>query len=241
MRRAAVPAVLKLLKPESDEENAAALLRYYDGRGAVRLLESDDGAQLLERAAGPRSLVAMALSGEDAQAAEVLADIVAELHADRGHAAPDGLTPLSERFRSLFERETHSALLSRCAAVARRLLASEGEPVPLHGDLHHGNVLDGGPRGWLAIDPKALIGERTYELANLLRNPAPHGALVHDQQRMDRLAAFYAGRLGLEPQRVLDFGFAHAGLSASWDLEDGLDPSYSLRCAELLSALADGP
>lgn len=32
--------------------------------------------------------------------------------------------------------------------------------VTLHGDLHHGNVLDFGASGWLAIDPKGLKGER---------------------------------------------------------------------------------
>ena len=37
-------AMLKALKPGSDEQNAAALLRYYDGRGAVRLFEADENA-----------------------------------------------------------------------------------------------------------------------------------------------------------------------------------------------------
>lgn len=49
----------------------------------------------------------------------------------------------------------------------------------LHGDLHHGNVLDFGPLGWLAIDPKGLHGESGFDYANILSNPdrasAPHG------------------------------------------------------------------
>jgi hypothetical protein len=32
--------------------------------------------------------------------------------------------------------------------------------------------------------------------------------------------------------------FAHAGLAASRDMEDGLDPGFSLRCAALLSPFA---
>ncbi|MHA1570346.1 MAG: aminoglycoside phosphotransferase family protein, partial [Alphaproteobacteria bacterium] len=141
---------------------------------------------------------------------------------------------------SLFEREHNDARSGRCADMARKLLASEGEKVPLHGDLHHGNVLDAGPRGWLAIDPKALLGDRAYDVANLLRNPEPHGALVHNQDRMNRLARFYARRLGLEVQRVLGFAFAHAGLAARWDLEDGDNPTYSFKCVDTLAPLTDG-
>ena len=40
----------------------------------------------------------------------------------------------------------------------RTLLTLERDVVPLHGDIDHGHILDFGPRGWLAIDPKRLIG-----------------------------------------------------------------------------------
>ncbi len=240
VRRAEVPAILKILKPTSDEQNAVELLRYYDGKGAVRVFEADATAILIERAAGRRSLTGMVISGDDMRAAEVLADTLATLHEPRGREAPVSLTPLTEQFASLFVRESSLPLLGRCAAVARELLATESDTLPLHGDLHHGNVLDGGHRGWLAIDPKALIGEPTYDVANLLRNPSPHGKIVHSRDRMRRLAGFYARRLNLDARRVLNFAFAHAGLSASWDIEDGEDPSYSLECADILSSCVSG-
>jgi hypothetical protein len=41
----------------------------------------------------------------------------------------------------------------------------------LHGDIHHDNILDFGRRGWLAIDPKRLFGERGFDYANLFCNP----------------------------------------------------------------------
>jgi hypothetical protein len=87
--------------------------------------------------------------------------------------------------------------------------------------------------------PKALLGERTYEVANLHCNPAPHADLVHQPGRMRWPAEFYAARLGLDARRVLAFALAHAGLSASWDMDDGFDPTYALRCAEVLSELVD--
>ena len=45
--------ILKLLSPsEIDEQRGAVALRCFDGHGAVRLLRYDEGAQLMEYAAG---------------------------------------------------------------------------------------------------------------------------------------------------------------------------------------------
>ncbi len=231
--------MLKVLKPDSDEGSAAALLRYWDGDGAVRVYRSDHHAVLLERAEGKRSLGEMAINGGDLDAAEILARCVAKLHRRRTLAPPTDLTPLAEQFSSLFERASAHAMLGRCAEVARALLDDPRQIVPLHGDLHHWNLLDGEARGWLAIDPKALIGERTYDVANLLRNPWPYGEIVHHASRLERLAELYAQRLDLDAGRILCFAFAHCGLSAAWDLEDGDDPTFSLTCAEILEPLLD--
>jgi streptomycin 6-kinase len=239
VRRGVTAAMLKVLKPTSDEYNAAALLRYFDGNGAVRIYESHDNAVLMERAGGLRSLT-MATTGGDVEAAEILAATVLKLHAPRQTAKPERLTPLNDWFSALYRHQCDAAILGRCAAVARDLLGSERDIGVLHGDLHHDNVLDGGDRGWLAIDPKALLGERAYDVANLLCNPSPYRDIVHDPGRMWHLARLYAGRLELDMQRVLAFAYAHAGLSASWDIEDGSDPEYRLRCAEVLEVAIQG-
>ena len=183
--------MLKMLKPTSDERAAADLLRWFAGSGAVRLYAADADALLMERADNEVSLKTMAISGDDDRAAEILADCVKQLHAPRESPVPSGLTPLREWFRSLFARQAQLPILAQCADVAQRLLAAEHESTVLHGDLHHDNVLHS-VRGWLAIDPKGLIGERTYEVANLLGNPWPHGEIVHQPGRMLRLAELYA-------------------------------------------------
>jgi streptomycin 6-kinase len=230
------PVMLKLLKDTSDEQAGADVLRYFAGNGAVRLIAADPGGVLMERADDDVSLRMMALSGGDDRAAGILAGCVRRLHAPRECAAPDGLTPLRDWFRSLFAHEAELPILARCADVARCLLAEPREVTVLHGDLHHDNVLHGS-RGWLAIDPKGLCGERSYKVANLLGNPWPHGEIVHQTDRMLRLSMLYASRLDLDPRRVLGFALAHAGLSASWSLDDGGDPSYRLTCAALLDPL----
>jgi streptomycin 6-kinase len=237
VRQAAAPAMLKVYKPGSDERHGTDYLRYVEGDGAVRVMAADEEALLMERATGSRSLFDMAVNGGDAGAGEILAGIVAKLHRPRVAPPPPTLVPLERHFASLFERASEHRLLGRSAATARALFSTSQDVIPLHGDLHHSNVLDGGVRGWLAIDPKGLIGERTYDVANLLGNPWPHDELVHSTGRMRGMAGLYASRLGMDERRVLAFALAHAGLAASWDLDDGSDPAYRLKCAEVLAPL----
>lgn len=57
-------------------------------------------------------------------------------------------------------RDTWNLAAQRCDD----LLNTQQDPVLLHGDLHMGNVLDGGrSRGWVAIDPKACVGDRCFD------------------------------------------------------------------------------
>ncbi|HEX5401731.1 MAG TPA: aminoglycoside phosphotransferase family protein [Pseudonocardiaceae bacterium] len=80
-----------------------------------------------------------------------------------------------------------------------RLLATPSATVLLHGDLHFGNVLDGGERGLMAIDPKACLGDPCFDAVDYVTGgagrPAPDG--VH--QRLTELAT----EADLDPDRLL--------------------------------------
>lgn len=146
--------------------------------------------------------------------------------------------PLEQWFRALIE-PTQSGILLECATVAKRLLANQHDCVALHGDLHHANVLDFGQRGWLAIDPKGLLGDRALEYCVLFGNPD-----LADPRRPVAEAAFerrfvqVAHEAALDPSRLRDWIIAWAGLSASWFIEDG-NPlaALSLSIAERAHAL----
>src|SRR5258708_6695691 len=146
-------AFLKVaLHPE--EKRGGAVMAWYAGGGAAEVLAHDADAVLLERLDGPQSLVAMARGGEDAAACEILCETVARLHAPRSEPPPGMLIPLERWFVALGPRAARDGgLLDRAAAIVGALLAGKAPPVVLHGDIHHANVLDGGPRGWRAIDP----------------------------------------------------------------------------------------
>jgi streptomycin 6-kinase len=211
-----------MLKVASHPEEVAggALMAWWGGLGAASVLAREDYAILLERLEGPRGLAALARQGEDDAATRILCEAAAGLHAPRSTPPPPTLVPLDIWFRALWPAEaTHGGVFARAAAAARELLDDPRDPVVLHGDLHHDNVLDGGARGWLAIDPKGLIGERAFEFANLFRNP--DAALALAPGRMGRQAGIVAQVAGVERPRLLRWILAYAGLGAAWSLQSG--------------------
>ena len=135
-------------------------MAWWDGQGAACVLAHDGEAVLLERAGGGRALAAMAREGQDEQATRIICDVVAALHAPRLAAPPSRLIPLPTWFAALGSvAGTHGGLFEIAWRAARDLLEGSGTiGVVLHGDVHHDNVLDFGPAGWLAIDPKGLWG-----------------------------------------------------------------------------------
>ena len=160
----------------------------------------------------------MACNGQDDEASRIACNVIAKLHQPRSMPPPE-LIPLNiwfEALESAAQRE--GGVLLESLAAARELLASPHDIVVLHGDIHHENVLDFGSRGWLAIDPKRIIGERGYDYANLLCNPELPS--VTDPIRFIRQSYVIAQAANLERRRLLQWTLAYAGLSASWFLED---------------------
>ncbi|HEU0301129.1 MAG TPA: aminoglycoside phosphotransferase family protein [Longimicrobium sp.] len=233
VRRDGVPLMLKVAR--ADEERAGArLMAWWDGGGAARVLEHDGDALLVERAFDDASLVRMARTGRDDEASRILCAAAARLHAPRDRPPPE-LVPLERWFRALEPAAARSGgIFARSAEAARELLADPRDVMVLHGDLHHGNVLDFGARGWLAIDPKGLVGERGFDFANLFCNPDLETATAPG--RLARQVEVVAEAAGLQRTRVLMWILAYAGLSAAWSLEDGDEPEIALAVAELAAA-----
>ncbi len=100
------------------------------------------------------------------------------------------------------------------------------------GDLHHRNILDFGSRGWLAIDPKGILGERGFDFANIFCNPDPAiatvpGRLAHQSTSWPRRSAWNAAACSNDPWLCRTF--------RRLTLADGERPSLAL-AAELAAA-----
>lgn len=228
-----VPAMLKVAV-EAEERAGALLMAWWDGEGAARVLALDGEALLMERALCRRSLVELSCNGGDDEASRIICDVVARLHAPRA-SRPPSLVPLEDWFRDLRPAAAaHGGILATCAATAGLLLESQRERVVLHGDIHHGNILDFGDRGWLAIDPKRLVGERAFDYANLFCNPRPE--LASSPELFLRRLQVVGDAAALEPMRLLQWVLAWSGLSAAWFLANRQSPEPSLTVARLAAS-----
>ena len=238
VRRGDVPAMLKIAV-DAEEKFGNLLMTWWGGEGAARVYAHDGDGLLIERAMGQRSLMHMALNGQDDEASQILCATLARLHTPRP-SPPPPLIPLAPWFKSLrLAAEQLGGPYSLSLSTAEALLAEPQDVVVLHGDMHHDNVLDFGPRGWLAIDPKRVIGERGFDYANLICNPDLPTAT--NPQRFHRQIAVVADAAGLERRRFLQWVLAFAGLSAAWFLEDDdtLAAEGQLQAAKLAASMLE--
>jgi streptomycin 6-kinase len=183
-------------------------LRYWNGDGAVRLLEADEAldALLLERCE-PGTVLR---TSPEAEQDEVIAGLLRRLW--RVPRAPQVFRPLSEltarwsqETLGVAERWPDEGLVRAGLELFRTLPESAPSHVLLATDLHAGNVLRAERGPWLVIDPKPFVGDPAYDatqhLFNCLSRMAddPFGTMAR-----------FAALLGVEAERVRLWTFARA-------------------------------
>jgi len=221
-------------------------LGHFDGHGMVQLLAYDEpnAAMLLERLKPGTSLRAVE---DDEMAIEAAADVMRKIWRPlpQKHYPFPTICDWSESFarlRKLYDGGTGPfppAMFDKAERLYAELSASMAEPVLLHGDLHQDNILSAEREPWLAVDPKGVIGEPVFETGALLRNFWPDILSLPDPKslmarRIDQLSA----ALGFDRERIYDWAFSQAVLSALWGFEDtGKLENEGLYFVELLDAL----
>jgi len=239
--QAGKPVVLKLGVPNDELRSEIAALRIYDGRGACRLLaaDPDKGMLLLERLQPGRMLSGLE---DDEAATRIAAGVMKKLWRpapeDRGDLIQlrdwfDGFKRLRNRFNGgTGPLPVH--LVETAEGLSRELLTENKDESLLHGDFHHYNVLESG-RGWLAIDPKGVVGPKGYEVGPLLINPYERFLNGNDPGGLTaKRMAILSELLGMERERIRNWGISHCILSAWWSLEDGQDWTSAIRCAGII-------
>lgn len=219
------PCILKLSPPSDERTLESEALKHYGGNGICALLERDDAvsALLLERVLPGVSLQEVWTSDKDERHTHITAELMRRLWRPVGEVNP---------FRSLqswaqaLDGDYGSSiptLLQEGAQALLRELGPDRNPVLLHADLHHGNVLSATGEPYRAIDPKGIVGARGYDVGTYLLNPT--------QATAEELVALLPGRLEvfsevleLDKRELAAWGFVHAVLSACWDAEIQGDP-----------------
>jgi streptomycin 6-kinase len=222
--------VLKVIKKPGDEWRSGEMLKAFDGYGVARVYEWAPGAVLVERLQPGNSLVELALNGRDDEATDILTGVIQQM------SAPSSMSPFElpqacatvhdwakgfERYIATGDDQIPKDLVEAGQRVYSSLCASQRRPRLLHGDLQHYNVLLDSERGWLAIDPKGVVGEIEYEIGAVLRNPYERPEIFLSPATIKRRLEQFTGKLNLDYERTLGWAFAQAVLSAIWTIEDG--------------------
>ena len=225
--RGGAPLVLKTMPAATDEARSGAVLAHWDGLGAVRLVEQAPGAVLIERAMPGEDLSAMVKAGEDDAATDILCAVMAKLDRPAPAGAPfrtvaDWGGGFARNRAAAIALGVDAALIDRAAGVFDDLCRTQAPAIVLHGDLQHYNVVRDRRRGWLAIDPKGVLGEGAYETGAMLRNPNADPSLCADPAIIERRARRLCARLGHPYDRVIGWCFSQWMLAVLWAIEDHL-------------------
>ncbi len=182
------PAVLKVGEDRELIAAQAAALALFAQSGrvpAVLAFDEEAGAVVLEE-------VLPGTPAEDLPAyalPSLWADLLAALHGVGVPEHPIGTlrARCEESFARVGRRLGDPAVAARIGPVewaramqrCARLLDTTEVPVLLHGDLHPGNALDGGPaRGLVAVDPKACLGDPCFDAVDLVLTGAGQEGVV---------------------------------------------------------------
>lgn len=228
-----------MLKLCSDGVSGSAeivALRTWAGHGAVRLVADapDDGALLIERLDASRTLHSLPIREAAAVAGGVLRRLTVP--------APAGLPTLrlvsaafvdtaSDRQRALGAPVPAAALAA--AVDLARAFGPTAATTLIHADLHYGNVLAGDREPWLAIDPRAVVGDPEYCVPELIWTRVDD---VAGPTGVRRLLAMLVDAAGLGADRARGWVLVRAVDYWLWGLENGLteDP---VRCSRIVDAL----
>ena len=235
-------AVLKTGPWNCEMSGQIIALEAYHGNGMCRLIRSDIErvAVLLERVEPGVTLWSRSTEENDAELTLIAANVMRKI--SRPEPITDQLLRLDNLMSGLrdHELEVKAAIpikLVQMAITFAQELAG-GPQALLHGDLHHGNILSNGD-GWMAIDPKGMIGDPAFEPSAFLHNPFDSlFQFKNPKQALARRLDIFSEVLEIERERILKWAIAGCVLSVWWGVEDEVEIwAEGIQCAQWLSEL----
>ncbi len=231
------PVVLKMGCDAEVSRNEYRALQHFRGSGSIRVLDYDEAhSALLLEATIPGLSLNRLQSKEEAISA--YAKVVQALS-----SAPQPSEDFPhvrvwlESIEKLNDPRVDPDWINKAQSLKQILLSSSEPEYLCHGDLHFDNVLSQ-RNGFMAIDPKGIIGEMAFEASAFdclspeeIENPNFDSTLL--LRRIDLLAA----ALKLNPERLLGWIFLRVMLSIQWSIEDQSDPTRMIKIAKKIACL----
>ncbi|WP_096156025.1 MULTISPECIES: aminoglycoside phosphotransferase family protein [Bacillus] len=219
--------VLKLSVPNHEfEDELTAISLYKNNKGMVNLIdcEKETGIMLLEQLVPG---IPLSTIKNDQATTLLAAQVMRQLWKEAHLHTPLKTTQQNEfSLKRIIQQNPNGIgpfsidLLLNVLSIFSRLNSSIQKYYVLHGDLHHYNILSCHARGWVAIDPKGLVGEREYDVIQFLLNRLPNDNKTHVIQKRIEI---FVEQLDLNKERLLLWGYVHSILSVCWSIEEGGD------------------
>ena len=225
-------AVLKVGIPHGDFSAEMEALAIYEGRGINRLIDCDKAlnAMLLERLRPGKMLDSVENAREQS---EIAARILQDLHATpppSNHTLPHFMDWMcgafadarscedSERARGYIEQ------IPRVESMMGILMETDEPQILLHGDLHHWNILSDADRGWMAIDPKGVIGASCLDVGRFINNAMGFGETAAEKREiLLEAVTIFSDVLGENEERMFAGAFCDKIMGSSWGLKQKPD------------------
>ena len=171
--RGGEPLVLRMTPPGPDVAELVRALRFWDGRGTVRLIldDLDAGAMVLERLSA-ESLATVPVD----EAMEVIGRMMRRLAVPAPADVRSTTALVADRAAELSRDWTRLAqpidrtFLAAATDAAERLVSAgtTTRQTAVNADLHSAQVLRGQREPWLVVDPVLLRGDIAYDLARAI-------------------------------------------------------------------------
>ncbi len=236
VRQGNKPCMLKVSWIDESNADEAIALSAWNGQGAVLLLAAEPtlGALLLERLDHRRTLNDVAIT----EAVDIAGHLLRRL----AIPAPTGLRHLQAVAQDLsrilperwerYSRPMPQRLLEQACDLAIQLGASAGNLL-VNYDLHYLDILVGEREPWLAVDPKVVVGDPEFAVAQLLwcrlEDIQAQGGIDHHFRMLTESAE-------LDPDRARSWTLVRCVDYWLWGLSVGLtdDPA---RCEAIINWL----
>lgn len=230
-------AVLKLSFPHREARDEASALRWWDGSGAVRLLEGDldDPFVLLLERCDPGVRLADRHDLSPERRLSIAATALTRLWSRTASSDPGTTTMpvpsgpfervadvtaewadlVEERVRTL-RPDLDLVAVARGTALLRELPVTAPRTVVVHGDYNPGNLLTATREPWLVIDPKPMVGDPAYDLGPMLMQIDDPFALRDTEGHLRARISLLADMTGESPVRIAAWCVARLVESSLW-------------------------
>ncbi|MBD3273474.1 phosphotransferase [Candidatus Dependentiae bacterium] len=234
-----IPVILKISFDKKYLEREINALNAFSGSDCVGIISYDIelGALLLQKMIPGTSLKKL-FPNQDEKATKIICDIIKNLHS----ISISNLENFPNIFDWLKILDKNLNLPKKYLIRARELkdyfFSKTLRQVLLHGDLHYDNILWDEHEGWVAIDPKGVLGNPIIEVASAIYNPIPE--LLKQNNVKDIILNrinLISNSLNLSCEEIIRATYLKVVLSTCWAVDENINKNYFLNVLKIIDEL----